>query len=32
MNLILYMVDASDFIYLEADTGQVATGRIQLQQ
>ena len=32
MNLILYMVDASDFIYLEADTGQVATGRIVLQQ
>jgi hypothetical protein len=32
MNLILYMVGASDFIYLETDTGQVATGRIVLQQ
>lgn len=32
MNLIFYMVDASDFIFLEADTGQVATGRIQTQQ
>ena len=32
MNLILYMIDASDFIFLEADTGQVATGRIQTQQ
>jgi hypothetical protein len=32
MNLILYMVDASDFIYLQSDTGQVATGRIQTQQ
>jgi hypothetical protein len=31
MNLILYMVDASNFIYLEVDTGQVATGRIVLQ-
>jgi hypothetical protein len=32
MNLILYMVDASDFIFLEADTGQVATGNIKTQQ
>lgn len=32
MNLILYMVDASDFIFLEADSGQVATGGIQTQQ
>jgi hypothetical protein len=32
MNLILYMVDASDFIFVEVDTGQVATGRIQTQQ
>jgi hypothetical protein len=32
MNLIFYMVDASDFIYLESDTGQIATGRIVLQQ
>jgi hypothetical protein len=32
MALIVYMVDASNFIYLESDTGQVATGRIVLQQ
>jgi hypothetical protein len=32
MNLIFYMVDATHFIYLEADTGQVATGRIESQQ
>jgi hypothetical protein len=32
MNLIFYMVDASDFIYVEADTGQVATGRFLIQQ
>jgi hypothetical protein len=32
MNLIFYMIDAQDFIYLDVDTGQVATGRFQTQQ
>lgn len=30
INIIFYQADASDFIFLEADTGQVATGIIQV--
>jgi len=29
-NIIFYAVDAFDFIFVEADTGQVATGIIQM--
>ena len=32
MNLILYMINGSQVIFLEADTGQVATGGFQTQQ